>query len=321
MNKKKVIKAVSIAAGAAAAAAAGVWAAARMFVRSAMDRDVPKSMLKLSGSGKRFQMGDPSGLSRDPEDARRLEAREHETVTIAAFDGEYLAAHWFPAEQPERVVICLHGWRTIWSRDFGLMADFLFESGCSVLFPEQRGQNASGGDTISFGVTEQYDVADWIRWVRSRCGFDIPLYLFGISMGAFTAVISAEGETAGEIRGIIADCGYTSPEAIWRYVTEDKLHLPFRLFRPLAERQFRQRTGAGLADLSAPDTLNRTEIPVLFIHGGSDRFIPEGMSRANASAAKNGRLLIVPGAPHALSYLVDPEAYESAVRAFWEDCE
>ena len=85
---------------------------------------------------------------------------------------------------------------------------------------------------------------------------------------------------------------------------------------------FRRRTGAGLADFSTIDVLRKTQIPVLFFHGGSDKFVPIGMSRANDEAAAGWhRLVSVPGAPHAMSYYVDPAKYESAVREFWSECE
>ena len=66
-----------------------------------------------------------------------------------------------------------------------------------------------------------------------------------------------------------------------------------------------------------------TDIPCLFIHGGDDDFVPVRMSIENFYACQAPKeLLIVPGAGHGLSYLVDPVRYRERVLAFfsaWDD--
>ena len=64
------------------------------------------------------------------------------------------------------------------------MSDFWEANDCSVLYAEQRGQNNSGGDYMGYGLTERYDVLNWINWVTERCGSKLPIYLAGVSMGA-----------------------------------------------------------------------------------------------------------------------------------------
>lgn len=64
--------------------------------------------------------------------------------------------------------------------------------------------------------------------------------------------------------------------------------------------------------------LAHCDIPVLLIHGGDDRFVPCDMGRENYAhcAARNKHLLVVPGAGHGLSYMVDREAYLAALESF-----
>jgi len=68
------------------------------------------------------------------------------------------------------------------------------------------------------------------------------------------------------------------------------------------------------------EALKNTTIPVLFIHGSDDHFVPIEMTYENYKAcASEKRLLVVPGAGHAMSYIVDKEKYEDAIRRFWQE--
>lgn len=107
------------------------------------------SKKKASGSGEHLKvLDDMKALS------EKLENSDTETVEIEAFDGVKLIGHYCKAQNPKRVILAMHGWRSSWSRDFGGIADFWHDNDCSVLYAEQRGQNASGGDYMGFGIVE-----------------------------------------------------------------------------------------------------------------------------------------------------------------------
>jgi fermentation-respiration switch protein FrsA (DUF1100 family) len=73
-------------------------------------------------------------------------------------------------------------------------------------------------------------------------------------------------------------------------------------------------------DYSTLEALNNTDIPVLFIHGSDDSFVPVEMTYENYKACKSEkRLLIVPGAEHGMSYVIDKDSYENAVLNFFKD--
>lgn len=121
------------------------------------------------------------------------------------------------------------------------------------------------------------------------------------------------------VSGIVADCGYTSPKDIICSVLRDH-HVPAAPVYAVARLGARLFCGFDLDSASAPDALSRSRIPVLFIHGDDDRFVPCRMSRENfeASAAERKKLLIVPNAGHGLSYMLDRPAYLSALHEFLE---
>lgn len=321
MDVSKKELALAAASVAAASFIAGVSAVmtTKLFLDAATDREEPRLIRYLNG---KIRSSDPkSEISRLRREAsERLAALPGETVSVTAFDGLRLAAHWFPQANARRVVIAVHGWRTSWHRDFGMVSDFLRESGSSVLYVEQRGQGSSDGEEMSFGGAERFDCLTWASWVHDHVSDTLPIYLYGISMGASSVMMASSLALPENVKGIIADCGFTSPDEIWEYVAKEKLHVLYRPRKVIARRMFERRNPANRYDASAEEALASSKVPVLFIHGTADRFVPVEMTYRNYLACTAPkRLLIVPGASHAKSYFTDPQSYEAALMSFWNE--
>jgi fermentation-respiration switch protein FrsA (DUF1100 family) len=293
-------------------------AVTKYMVNVALDRQIPKhteaAEKKLAGSTL-----DRSFLDMLRQAGETLKARGGETVQITSQDGTKLVGHWFEQENPQRTIVAMHGWRSSWCNDFGIIADFWFENGCNVLFAEQRGQGLSGGDYMGFGLLERHDCVDWAKWAGERNG-TLPMYLCGVSMGASTVLMAAGLELPERVRGIMADCGYSSPEAIWKHVAKDNLGLSYGIRSAAARDLCRKKIQVGIDDYSCTDALQECDVPVLFIHGTDDRFVPVEMTYENYKAcAAPKRLLVVPGAGHGMSYFVERESYEAAMLQFWKE--
>lgn len=318
--QKKMKRAVigsGVAAALVAVAESARHAVAGYFVNVALDRKAPphsaRSEHRLTGSCIDEQL-----LRRVKEAGEVLSCRPQTEVAIQSRDGVRLVGHWMDVTHPKRILIAMHGWRSSWYNDFGLIADFFRENGCSVLFAEQRGQGSSGGEHMGFGLTERYDCLDWIEWVNDQTDGKYPIYLCGISMGASTVMMAGGLELPDNVRGIMADCGYTAPTAIWKHVAERHLHMDYRLCGAAACRMAMKKKCLDVHAASCPEALAKCRVPVLFVHGTDDRFVPVEMTYENYKAcASPKRLLIVPGAQHGMSYPTDPERYEAAVESFW----
>lgn len=319
MDKKGIIKISGVALAVSAVAGTTAYLTTKLLVRTAMDRQAPKIMRRAGGmiSG---SVVDEDIYRRKREAEERLKWIPMDTVSIQARDGVELVGHWYPCDAPRRVVIAMHGWRSSWCGDFGLIADFLHDNNCCVLFPEQRGQGNSGGEYIGFGVTERYDCLEWVRWIAETKTSELPIYLSGISMGATTVLMAAGLELPDQVHGIVADCGFTSPSAIWEHITTNNLHLSYRLHRAMVESIYQRKSQDSFFDYSTVDALRSATKPVMLIHGTDDHFVPVEMSYENYIAcASVKRLLVVPGADHGMSYLVDRDGYETAIKNFWMD--
>lgn len=321
MNKKckNILVGAGLVIGAAAAAGAATYGITKKMVSVALDRDMPKVLgnkKMITGSEDVLAL-----LELQEQAARKLQNSGCEVIEITACDGVLLTGHFYRCENAKRTIIAMHGWRSSWLNDFGMIADFMFENQCNVLFAEQRGQGQSGGDYMGFGMIERYDCLDWIGWVGQQEFHMLPIYLVGISMGASTVLMAAGFELPDTVKGIIADCGFTSAHAIWKHVTEANLPLLYTgLLGELANDICRRKIQVGSKDYSCVDAMRTGKTPVLFIHGTDDKFVPIAMTYENYKACKAPkRLFIVPGAEHGLSYVVDKPGYEAAVKRFWRE--
>lgn len=319
---KKSTRTILIASGIAAASATVLVTlhqlTARGFMKMALDRKEPKILTKnrdrLMGSEEISNC-----MSKLIEGAEKIRAKNCEVVEITAHDGIKLVGHWYPCDNPKRVVIAMHGWRSSWARDFGIIADFFHQNGCSVLFAEQRAQGSSEGEYMGFGMLERYDCFDWTKWADSKTQGNLPMYLMGVSMGATTVMMATGFDLPESVHGVVADCGFSSPHAIWKHVAENNLKIPFGIYSAVANDIFKKKVQAGSNELTCAQVLENCKVPVLFVHGTDDQFVPINMTFENYKACKSEKqLFIVPGADHGMSYVVDKEGYEKKLLEFWE---
>lgn len=305
-----------ILAGVCGAAALGTaYATVDFFVRAAVNRRPPRLLGWMS---RKFGGGQSDFSAARAAAAKKLAQEPMQTVEIRATDGARLVGHWRACPNPKRVILAMHGWRSSWSKDFGLLADFFQDSECAVLYAEQRGQNQSGGEYMTFGMQERFDCRAWASYLASRW-HELPLYLAGISMGATTVLMAAGLSLPRQVRGVIADCGFTSPQAIWNHVSRENLHALGGIHAAASAPVFRSRLKMDARGISTTGALRHCRIPVLFIHGAEDHFVPLEMTLENYRVcAAPKRLLIVPGAGHAMSCYQDPAQYQRGIREFWD---
>ena len=288
--------------------------------RIAFDRECPampnpKNRRRVQGSAE-----DPIFSAKLYQCARRLRQQPMETVYLTAKDGRRLVGHWWAHPNAERVIVAMHGWRSSWDNDFGMAADFFRKQNCSVLFVEQRAQNSSEGDCIGFGVLERHDCLSWIKWVIGKTERKLPVYLAGVSMGATTVMLTAGLELPKEVKGIVADCGFTSIHDISQHVIKNNLRLHYGVGPRTVDSICRKRLQVGAKEHTTAEALKNANVPILIVHGTEDAFVPVSMAYENYKACKGPKeLLIVPGADHGMSYYLNRKGYESALLGFWKE--
>ena len=315
MSKKGIIIGTGIAALGVAAGVAVSHMITKGLVKFAIAREMPQS---LENQRPKITQGDRIKAFQEciNETGKALLEKDIENVEIKSRDGLRLVGHWYPCENAKRVIVAMHGWRSAWYMDFGMIADFWHNEGCSILFAEQRAQNNSEGEYMTFGYMERYDCLDWIHWVNERTESQYSIYLAGVSMGASTVLMTAGLELPENLKGVIADCGYTSPiEIIKKTVKEMKLPIgPIMSLINFSAKFFGKFNLKSAAPLEA---VKKNKIPTIFIHGEKDFIVPTEMGKElyeNAIAEK--KLVLFENASHANNALTDFELYEKEVVTF-----
>lgn len=247
-----------------------------------------------------------------------------EWIYEKSFDGLSLAAEYLPAdvETLRGVLILMHGFRGSVARDFSCAVRFYHELGFHLLLPHQRAHGKSEGRFLTFGVKERYDCQMWANYTKERFGADLPIFLDGISMGASTVLMAAGLELPENVKGIIADCGFTSPWDIFRVVMKKWFKLPAFPMLHLTSAYSKLVAGFGFKDYSTQEALKNSHLPVLFVHGTADELVPSWMSEANYQACHGPKqLVLVEGAAHGFSFLEDEEQCKEALISFFEQYE
>lgn len=126
-------------------------------------------------------------------------------------------------------------------------------------------------------------------------------------MGATTVLMATGIDLKANVRGVIADSAFTSPEQIIYKVGTQNLKLPSPLFMPELKLSAKIFIGISLTE-TVSNALKKNKIPVLFIHGTDDELVPYEMAKENfKSGSFEKRLVSVKGATHGFSCVVDTE--------------
>lgn len=248
----------------------------------------------------------------------RIVKEPFEAVTITARDGKRLTAKYYHKKDGAPLDVMFHGYKSGALHDFSGGALAALDSGHNVLLVDHRGHGGSQGKTVAFGIKERYDCADWANYAVARFGDEVRITLVGISMGAATVILAAELELPKQVRGIVADCPYSSAEVMIRK-TAAELGYPERLAFPFIRLGGRIFGGFDVCERTPLEAAKHARLPLLLIHGEADDFVPCEMSKSIASAwGGEVRLEIFEGADHGRSFLADTKRYLAVLREFYE---
>ncbi|MDE6591251.1 MAG: alpha/beta hydrolase [Oscillospiraceae bacterium] len=226
--------------------------------------------------------------------------------------GLYLAQ---PEESHKYVVAC-HGYGSI-PHFMGRSAARFYELGFNILAPAARAHERSEGRYTGMGWPERKDIVDWVNTLVEQDP-QAEIVLYGISMGGATVMMTAGEELPVNVKCVVEDCGYSSVWDEFAVQLDDLFGLPTFPLLDAASLVAKVRAGYGFKEASAVDQLKKTSLPILFIHGEEDTFVPYSMLDVvySACASADKEKLSVPGAAHGAASWEDPELYWSTVEAF-----
>lgn len=237
-------------------------------------------------------------------------------IQTISHDGLRLRGIWVPAENPKGTILLAHGYRSSKLVDFSMAFGLYHSMGMNILLPDQRAHGKSEGKYITFGVKESRDMQSWIDFHNKYFG-EFPIILSGLSMGASTVLYLADENLPLNVKGIIADCGFTSPKEIIATVFRRVVHLPPAPSLWVCDLCARLFAGFSLTQKDTRLTLKNAKLPVLLVHGVADGFVPCEMTRQGYDICNGEKeILLVENADHGVSFLVDKDRYTKMVIAF-----
>lgn len=237
-------------------------------------------------------------------------------ITVRSLDGLRLHGLWVPADQPKGTILLAHGYRSTYLVDFGPAFEYYHNMGLNLLIPEQRAHGDSQGRLITFGIKESGDMVQWLKHHNAQLG-KYPIVLSGLSMGASTVIYMLAKSLPANVKGVIADCGFTSAADILSVIFKRVTHLPPQPALFITDILARVFAGVTIWQYDSRKILANCSIPILLIHGVEDKFVPCAMTRAAYSACNAPKnILLVEGADHGVSFLVDKQRYISYIRNF-----
>ncbi|MBE6600508.1 MAG: alpha/beta hydrolase [Ruminococcaceae bacterium] len=245
----------------------------------------------------------------------------YEDVYTPSHDGLSLRARYFKNGDGKQVLILVHGYKSRGDHDFSCAFEPYKNRGIDILLVDQRSHGKSEGKYICFGTKERFDVIRWCEFIIARNGEGVKIILDGISMGATTVLLAAGlPELPKNVVGVIADCGFTSARSEVAYVAKRDYHLPSFPAVNLMDLMCRLFAGFSLSEVSTVDAVKSIKVPVVFVHGEADDFVPCENSIRNFCACGSPQkwLYTVPNAGHGLSFLIDNSGVSEVLNTFFE---
>lgn len=245
-------------------------------------------------------------------------ALPHREVSIVSHDGLTLRGWYYECEPGAPVELLMHGYRGCAERDMSGAIARCFALRHSALLIDHRASGKSDGHVITFGVNESRDCAAWVNFMVKEFGEDVRIIISGVSMGAATVMIAAGEELPKQVVGALADCGYSTARDIIKKVIRERGY-PVEIVYFFARLGGRIFGHFDVEERSPLEGMKKCRIPVIFLHGDTDDFVPADMSRRcyDACIAEKKKLVILPNAGHGLAFPADQEHYLAEVGAFF----
>lgn len=244
---------------------------------------------------------------------------KNEKVEITVNDGITLkGTEYIKDEQINDWVIVLHGYRSNPESVISIGRHFS-EKGYNVLIPYMRATGESEGEYIGMGWLDKDDLKCWIDLIIKQNN-NSNIILHGSSMGAATVLMASGDELPSNVKAIIEDSGYTSVWDIFASEAKARFNLPAFPVLNMFEIVANFRAKYDIKEASSLEQVKKATVPILFIHGDNDDFVPEYMCEKLYEAANCKKdKLIIHSAGHTESRYKEPETYYNKIFDFLDD--
>nr|WP_281347117.1 alpha/beta hydrolase [Virgibacillus doumboii] len=235
---------------------------------------------------------------------------------MTSYDGLNLFAQFIDHKSAnDKAVILAHGFRST-GDDMGKFAKMYYEEGFDILLPDARGHGKSEGDYIGYGWHDRLDYLDWIDLLIEEYGSE-DIILHGNSMGAATVLMTSGEDLPEEVKGIVADSGYTTVKDELAYQLQHIYGLPSFPLLDVTSVITKIRAGYFLGKGSSIAQVKKNTLPLFIIHGEEDELVPTEMAHEIYDVAGGEKeLWIVSDAGHTKAFDNVTKEYQDRVMGF-----
>ena len=235
---------------------------------------------------------------------------------IYAPDGVRLHVYYVkaPAPTPQTAII-VHGYTDNAIRM--MMIGYMYNKslGFNILLPDLRYSGLSEGTHLQMGWNDRKDVAQWINTAPTLFGDSLEIVVHGISMGAATTMMLAGDAQPESVKCFIEDCGYTSVWDEFKKELKQQFNLPAFPLLYVSNLICKLRYGWSFKEADALKQVAKCHLPILFIHGENDTYVPTSMVYPLYETKPQPKeLWLVPSEGHARSFHNFPDEYTERVK-------
>ncbi len=214
----------------------------------------------------------------------------------------------------QRAILLAHGYT---ANRYTMLsyAEIFHRLGFHVAIYDQPFHGESEGPFCSMGYYEHMDCAELANFLRERFPKDTVWGIMGESMGAATIMMAAP--KLPWLSFVIEDCGYATMREECRASLGYKMNLPGEPLTFISSILLRFHYHFSADWVKPIESVPHIPQPMLFIHGGVDRFVPTECVHRLFSAKKGPKELhIFEDVPHAKSSLMHHEECLDLIRDF-----
>ena len=250
-------------------------------------------------------------------DSLRTTKALRDTV-IQSHRGESLHALYVRAAQPTgRTAVIVHGYTDNAVRMLPIGHLYSHHLGYNILLPDLHAHGLSEGDAVQMGWLDRLDVLQWMDTANRLFGDSTRMVVHGVSMGAATTMMVSGEELPPYVKCFVEDCGYTSVWDEFKGELKNQFGLPAFPLLDVASWLCKLKYGWSFREASALEQVRKCTLPMFFIHGDADDFVPTWMVHPLYEAKPQPKeLWLVPGAAHAVSYKENKAEYTCRVQDF-----
>ena len=240
-----------------------------------------------------------------------------DTFTYAP-DGTRLHAYYVAAPSPtSKTAVIVHGYTDNAIRM--MMIGYLYNHnlGFNILLPDLRYSGLSEGTTFQMGWLDRKDVMQWMNIANEIYGDSTQMVVHGISMGGATTMMVSGEQQPDYVKCFVDDCGYTSVWDQFKKELKEDFGLPAFPLMHTTSLLCNWVYDWNFKEASALEQVKKCQLPMLFIHGDKDDYVPTWMVYELYKAKPEPKeLWTVPNADHATSYKLNKQEYTEKVKQF-----